>query len=178
MQNFWRLYAVGALIVMLGAGYALYTVRKGETAASLATSTVQAATGTTSTGSKQPLPTVETGKSVRIAGTVVKVDIADTPDTRQMGLSGRPGLEKDEGMLFIFPDDGLHGFWMKDMRFSIDILWLDSAGKVVHIVENAPPESFPESFSPEKPARFVLELSAGSVERLGIELGDIAVLPQ
>ena len=113
---------------------------------------------------------------VIVGDTSVKILLADTPQKRTQGLSGRESLAKDEGMLFVFPEEGIYGFWMKDMRFSIDILWLNSAGEVVHIVENASPESYPASFTPEKAAQYVLELPAGFVRAHGVTLGSLVEL--
>lgn len=111
-----------------------------------------------------------------VGDTPVKILLADTPQERTQGLSGREDLAKDEGMLFVFPEEGIYGFWMKDMRFSIDILWLNSAGEVVHIVENASPESYPASFTPEKAAQYVLELPAGFARAHGVTLGSFIEL--
>ena len=64
---------------------------------------------------------------------LVCASVADTPEARQQGLSGRAGLGESEGMLFVFPKDGEYAFWMKDMRFSIDILWLSGNGTIVYM---------------------------------------------
>jgi uncharacterized membrane protein (UPF0127 family) len=79
-------------------------------------------------------------------------------------------------MLFVFPEDGLYSFWMKDMLISIDILWISADGEIVHIVERVSPESYPEHFVSESPARYVLELPAGYVGSRGISVGDIVRL--
>ncbi|MHB1086162.1 MAG: DUF192 domain-containing protein [Minisyncoccota bacterium] len=113
---------------------------------------------------------------VIVGDTAVKILLADTPQKRTQGLSNRESLAEDEGMLFVFPEEGIYGFWMKDMRFSIDILWLNSAGEVVHIVEDASPESYPASFTPEKAAQYVLELPAGFVRAHGVTLGSLVEL--
>jgi len=106
----------------------------------------------------------------------IRLQLADTPAERVQGLSGRDGLAEDEGLLFIFEEDGHHAFWMKDMRFSIDILWLKADGEVVDIASNVAPETYPQSFAPSIPARYVLELPAGFAERYTIEVGDMLVL--
>lgn len=106
----------------------------------------------------------------------VAVVFADTPEERERGLSGRDTLREGEGMLFVFPEDGRYAFWMKDMRFSIDILWLSSDGEIVHIIERMSPDSYPEHAVSPRPARYVVELPAGYVEAHGIILGDIVRL--
>jgi len=115
-------------------------------------------------------------RSVTIGDREVYVTIADTEAAREHGLSGRQSLAPDEGMLFIFPSDGKPSFWMKDMRFSIDILWLTSEGKVVYIMPNLSPETYPTSYAPPVASRYVLELPAGTVAKYNVHLGDIVEL--
>lgn len=110
--------------------------------------------------------------AIEIAGRTVSVIVADTARSREQGLSGRAGLGTDEGMLFVFPQDGVYPIWMKDMRFSIDILWVSSSGVIVDIRERAAPESYPEIFTPRGEARYVVELPAGWVSRHGVAVGD------
>ncbi|NNL68259.1 MAG: DUF192 domain-containing protein, partial [Myxococcales bacterium] len=75
---------------------------------------------------------------VTIRGTTVAVEIAATPAERAQGLSGREALEPGHGMLFLHEEPGAHGYWMKDMRFAIDILWLRS-GRIVDVAHRVPP---------------------------------------
>ena len=81
------------------------------------------------------------------------------------------GLTEGEGMLFVFETDDLHSFWMRDMLFSIDILWIAMDGTVVHIEPSVSPDSFPQTFTPPTPARYVLEVPAGFATEHGIEVG-------
>ena len=82
-------------------------------------------------------------------------------------------------MLFIFPTPAPRAFWMKDMRFALDIIWIGSDLRVVDITENALPESYPATFSPRAPAQFVLEVPAGLVPRYrirpGMEVGFLGI---
>ncbi len=111
---------------------------------------------------------------VKIAGVALDVYVADTPAERQRGLSGRDGLADDEGMLFVFEEDGRHTFWMKDMHFAIDIIWIAADGTVVSVVHNATPDSYPDrTYSPSDPARYVLEVNAGFAARHQIEPGNM-----
>lgn len=109
---------------------------------------------------------------VYIGEKLIRVEVADTLEERTEGLSGRTGLAADEGMLFIFPEDGLHAFWMKDMLFPIDIVWLSNDRVVTDIAPSVSPSTYPASFSPTTPVRYALELPAGLVEEYAIEKGD------
>lgn len=102
----------------------------------------------------------------------LKVEIANTQSKRELGLSGHSLLKENEGMLFIFDTEGYYPFWMKDMLFSIDIIWLDVNKKIVYIKENAKPESFPESFGREQKAKYVLEVLAGFSKKHKLKIGD------
>ena len=110
-------------------------------------------------------------KNITINDQIISVDVASTPGQQEQGLSGRKSLEKNTGMLFVFPKPGSVGFWMKDMNFSIDMVWLDNTGKVVTIKEHATPEGYPEVFYPTTPAQYVIELPDRDTERLHIEIG-------
>ena len=102
----------------------------------------------------------------------IQLEIADTPEKRAQGLSGRKELASKRGMLFVFDTPEKSGIWMKDMNFSIDIIWFDEQKKVVYIKEHATPESFPEVFIPSTLTSFVLEVPEGFVKERGIEVGD------
>ena len=119
---------------------------------------------------------VQAARTVQLKGQLIRVSVVDTEDTRRQGLSGRAGLDPDEGMLFIFPEDGIHGFWMKDMRFSIDIFWLSSDGTIVYMAQNVSPDTYPQNFGSGTPTRYVLELSAGYAETHGVDIGDVVRL--
>jgi len=114
--------------------------------------------------------------TVVIAERTVFVEVADTPEKRNVGLSRHEELAPDEGMLFVFPEDGMYAFWMKDMRFSIDILWISREGVIVDMRQKVAPETYPAAFTPRKPARYVLELPSGWVERYTVALGDAVQL--
>jgi len=96
-------------------------------------------------------------------GSAVTAELAVSDAERQLGLMFRPKINDDQAMLFIFEEEDTHSFWMKNMRFPIDILWLDKDRRVVHIEARVPPcaqDPCPSYPSPQ-PARFVLEISSG-----------------
>ncbi len=114
--------------------------------------------------------------TLTVGDTTLLVELATTPTERELGLSGRQALLPDRGMFFVFDSPGEWGIWMKDMRFSIDILWADTNGVVVAIEHQAIPSSYPHSFSPGKPAQYVLEVPAGFAKAHAIAIGDQIVV--
>ncbi|MBI3888216.1 DUF192 domain-containing protein [Candidatus Nomurabacteria bacterium] len=112
---------------------------------------------------------------VIIAGQKIKVDIALTPKDQEQGLSGRQSLGEKEGMLFIFNSLGKYPFWMKDMNFPIDMIWIGENEKVVYIKKNATPESYPGAYGPgqnDGDAKYVLEVSVGFSDKNDLKVGD------
>lgn len=107
-----------------------------------------------------------------------KAQVADTKEKRAQGLSGREKLDENELLLFVFEEADRHGFWMKDMLFSIDIFWLDQYGTIVNIKENVSPDTFPTSFIPDSDALYVIEAVAGFSEKHELKEGDNFVLPE
>ena len=104
-----------------------------------------------------------------------QVDVVDTPQTREQGLMFRKEMLPGQGMFFIFEQNGEYAFWMKNMNFPIDILWINETMEIVHIAENVPPcqkDPCPVYF-PKAQARYVLELPAG--ESRHIRQGEKAI---
>ncbi|MBI5793888.1 DUF192 domain-containing protein [Candidatus Uhrbacteria bacterium] len=106
-------------------------------------------------------------------GMTVVVEIADTQQERVQGLSGHAPLADSQGMLFLFETKEIQGFWMKDMLFPIDIIWIDG-DTVVGFQQDAQPETPAKTifYSPE-PVDRVLEVSAGFVARNEVRVGDV-----
>ncbi len=104
-------------------------------------------------------------------------DIADTPSLQERGLSYRKTLNPQTGMIFIFDRPAPYQFWMKDMNFPIDIVWLDTEGIVIHIEHSVAPSTYPTLFGPSKSARYVLEFLSGNAHKLGLQLGYKVNLP-
>lgn len=111
--------------------------------------------------------------SVVVGDVKVKVEIADEPLEMQQGLSNRESLGKNHGMLFVFAEPGQPAFWMKDMKFPIDIIWIQGE-KIVDIAPNLPPLAgdYVSTYEPRVPANYVLEVNAGFAEEHGVKIGD------
>lgn len=111
---------------------------------------------------------------LQLGGQVLSARIANTDAQRSKGLSGVRQLGSNEAMLFVFDSSDRWSIWMKDMHINIDAVWLDESKKVIHIETNLTPDSYPLSFAPDAPARYVVELPAGFTKRHNIEVGAIA----
>lgn len=113
---------------------------------------------------------------MHLSGARFEVRIADNDRTRIKGLSGTDDLPANQAMVFIFDNDGRHAIWMKDMNYAIDIVWLDASKKVVDIVVDATPDSYPnKTFVPKADGRYVVEFRSGTVAEKGIRVGQEAV---
>ncbi|HUY05225.1 MAG TPA: DUF192 domain-containing protein [Candidatus Paceibacterota bacterium] len=106
-------------------------------------------------------PAVPAQPAAEFGGVSLNIEYATTTAARERGLGGRTSIPSDYGMLFVFPKDGLYGFWMKDTLVPLDMFWLNAQGQVVFIAEDVLPSSFPHVFYPSAPARYVLETAAG-----------------
>ena len=120
-------------------------------------------------------------KRIMIDDVMLEVEIADDDEKRALGLMHRDSLEEYKGMLFIFPYEGKYAFWMMNMNFSIDIIWIDSEGKVVYIVDNAVPcnrvaSTVECTYEPDVHAKYVLEVNAGFAERHGVIIGSRMII--
>lgn len=121
-------------------------------------------------------PTPLATTKATIAGQPLRLQVADSESERTQGLSGQTGLGSHEGMLFVFEQTDMHCFWMKDMKFAIDILWFDSAKKLIYQEQNVMPSSYPRRFCPPAPATYVIEVSAGKSAEYDWRVGDVLQL--
>ena len=101
------------------------------------------------------------------------VELAQTDEQRQTGLMGREHLDKDKGMLFIYEDDGVYTFWMKNTLIPLDMIWIDKNATVARIIKNAEPcgKEYCPSINPNKKAKYVLEINGGEADRIGLAEG-------
>ena len=104
----------------------------------------------------------------------MKVDIAGTPQQQQTGLAIKSALKENDGMLFPFPNESYQGFWMKDMKFPIDIMWIDKNNTIVYIQPNLPPCVNDQNcpiYRPNVKVIYVLETVAGFAQKHHIVVG-------
>ena len=114
-------------------------------------------------------------------GTKLTIEVADTQESRELGLSGRAEIASGKGMLFVFDHPGKYGFWMKDMKFSIDMVWINQDGVVVHVERNASPSSYFDHtpalvFVNDVAAKYVLEIEEGKADAYGLFLGTKVII--
>lgn len=107
-----------------------------------------------------------------VNGKIFFVEVADNNALLEKGLSGHEPLGPNEGMFFVFQNPGRYGFWMKDMTFPIDIIWIDSNYRVVYIEKSVSPDTYPKIFYPSSPATYVLEVAAGISDKINLKIGD------
>ena len=108
-------------------------------------------------------------------GTVIQTELANTPQKRAEGLMYREHLADDRGMLFTFAQEQAWGFWMKNTKISLDLIWINEKKQIVHMEQNVPictrtDDSCPQ-YRPNEGALYVLELAAGLAEKLKLQRG-------
>jgi uncharacterized membrane protein (UPF0127 family) len=112
-------------------------------------------------------------KRVCFSDVCVEAQVSETDAQRNLGLMFRDYLPAQEGMLFIFPAEDKYSFWMKNMKFSLDMIWIDSNKKIVDIKTDIPPcLDLCENYTPGFKAMYVLEVNAGFVKKYSIGVGD------
>jgi len=141
----------------------------------LASSAKKNLSKTNNSPSPSPTPTV---KQIKINNTNLSVTIADTENLRTKGLTDLDNLPQDKGMLFVFESKSIvPSFWMKDMKFPLDFIWIKD-GEVAQIDANIP---YPSSdtldtavkvYIPSSPVDYVLEVNAGFSATNNIKIGD------
>jgi len=107
----------------------------------------------------------------------INADIASKASDRKKGLSNKESLPLNQGMLFIFDTKGRYGIWMKDMKFAIDIIWIDENKNIVDIVSDAPPQPGKKDseltiYKPRGDSLYVLEVNAGLANLHNLQISD------
>lgn len=123
-------------------------------------------------------PEIEAHAAIHDCGFLLEV--ADTPEERAIGLMGRESMERDQGMLFVFEEEQVLGFWMKNTLIPLDIIFIDSDQFVVDVQNMRPeheiaPEPLP-IYQSEGPALYAIEVNDGVAAECGIVPGDFVTL--
>ncbi|HTJ73449.1 MAG TPA: DUF192 domain-containing protein [Verrucomicrobiae bacterium] len=120
-------------------------------------------------------PQLQPHTTLHLGDGVYTARVAKTQADREKGLSGTSSLGEDQAMILAYDTDGKWPVSMKGIKYSIDIIWLDKDKKVIYIVKNARPESYPyETYAPKDDARYVVEVVAGTTGRKAITINDAA----
>lgn len=112
---------------------------------------------------------------MKIGDETFTLEVADTEPARQYGLMHRDSMPSDHGMLFVFEEERPLGFWMKNTRIPLDIIFLDAGGKVVSIHQMKPHDL--RSTRSDGPAKYAIELNKGRAEEVGLKRGDQLQIP-
>jgi uncharacterized protein len=110
---------------------------------------------------------------VYVGNSVVQVVVVSTEKAKQKGLGGRTHLDEGEGMLFFFDNEDIYPFWMKDMQFPIDIIWIAADGTIVDMWQNASPDTYPNAYHPRAKSKYVLEVYAGFAQKNNLHEGNM-----
>ncbi|OGZ26840.1 MAG: hypothetical protein A2365_01425 [Candidatus Nealsonbacteria bacterium RIFOXYB1_FULL_40_15] len=116
-------------------------------------------------------------KEVCINEKCFELEVAKTQEEKARGLMFREKLEKGKAMLFPYEEGGIYSFWMKNMNFPLDIIWINKDKKIVYIEENVPPCKTKECPNYRHEGKYILEINAGLSEEYGIRTGDAVDLP-
>ncbi|MEC4848577.1 MAG: DUF192 domain-containing protein [Nitrosarchaeum sp.] len=112
--------------------------------------------------------------TIKIDDIALQVQVADTEPRRVRGLMFQDQLPYDQGMIFVFDEVGVYSLWMLNMQFSLDMIWFDQNGNIIHIEKDVPPcktalETMTcQSFTPDGKALYILEVTSGFVDRFNI----------
>src|SRR3972149_828825 len=116
-------------------------------------------------------------ESVSAKALIIQAKVVTSPGDRKKGLSGLDSLPLNLGMLFVFENKGSYGIWMKDMKFAIDIIWIDEDKNIVDMMTNAAPQPGRSDkeltiYRPRSDAQYVLEVNAGLTSLHNLQIGD------
>lgn len=114
---------------------------------------------------------------IKINNEEFNLSVARTDEDRKKGLAKFDSIKENEGMVFIFDTPGNYSFYMKDMKFNIDIVFLNERKEVVSIFKNAKTTDYVnplqyEAYKPDYPSKYVLEFKEGTIQKIGLKLGD------
>lgn len=106
----------------------------------------------------------------RIQGQTYTLFIANTEEKRTRGLANITSIQNNEGMLFVFEKPDYYRFWMKDMKFPLDFIFINE-NQIVDMIRNVSPKNYPNTFTSIEKADKIIELNAGEITRLNLKKG-------
>ena len=108
-------------------------------------------------------------------GNIIQTETVTNAEAQAKGLSGRPCIKEGQAMLFVFKENNTSNncLWMKDMRFPIDMVWLDESKRVIYRALDVDPSTYPKTICPGTPTRYILEVKANSAEKLGLTVSTV-----
>ncbi len=112
-------------------------------------------------------------KQLKIGEKVFLINTVDTAALKSLGLSYTKSLCDNCGMLFSFQEPDYHSFWMKDMNYDLDIVFIDQDKVISEVFKNVKKENFPEKIQNKYPAQYVLEINSGASDKYGLNIGDM-----
>jgi uncharacterized membrane protein (UPF0127 family) len=107
-----------------------------------------------------------------LPGQTITLLVSSTSADQEQGLGDTPSLSSTTGMFFVFAEPDDYGFWMKDMKFPLDIIWLDQNFKIIHIEHDLSSTTYPKVFLPDSPAKYVIEVNAGLAQKFSLAIGE------
>ncbi|MFW6025926.1 MAG: DUF192 domain-containing protein [Candidatus Woesearchaeota archaeon] len=109
---------------------------------------------------------------IEINNETIETEVASTKKKRTKGLSERESISFDEGMLYVYEEPDYIAMWMKGMNFPLDIIWLDEDKKIITYKKNVSPSTYPDYFTPDKPAKYVVEVKSGFIKKNNLQVGE------
>ncbi len=142
---------------------------------SRATTTEVSNSGSENPGDTTRVVTIDASGGEKVE---VRVEIADDVFEQSRGLMYRTALAEDRGMLFVYPDEEVRSFWMKNTLIPLSVAFIDSEGRIVDIQDMKPLDDDPPHYVSAEPAQYALEVNQGFFEEHGVKVGDRAELPE
>lgn len=103
----------------------------------------------------------------------VQLEQAITQRQKSVGLAKYDSIPDSQGMVFVYSYPNQACFWMKDMKFDIDIIWLNAQKEITKIERNVRPDTFPQTFCSDNTSKYVIEVNDGVADRAGLRIGQI-----
>lgn len=168
----WKIAVVALALLLAGCGGA---PANSDTRSQGAGTASPATEETTSASSALSTLVIDTSGGEQVE---VRVEVADNVVEQAKGLMFRKELGEDRGMLFVYPDERVLSFWMRNTLIPLSVAYMDSEGRIVDIQDMKPLDDRPPHYESSEPARYALEVNQGFFERKGVKVGDHAELPE